>query len=78
MKVLFRSFPKNGHTAWFDPQTKKWKSHCITKQTAPHVNKNYPLAFEIIVTPHDLIYRLKKWMEDIIIALMKQLMQLQY
>ena len=23
MKVLFSSFLKNGHTAWFDPQTKK-------------------------------------------------------
>ena len=23
MKVLFSSFPKNGDTAWFDPQTKR-------------------------------------------------------
>ena len=36
MKVLFSSFPKNGHTAWFDPQTKKLEPHCNTKQTAPH------------------------------------------
>ena len=33
MKVLFSSFPKNGHTAWFDPQTKKLEPHCITKHT---------------------------------------------
>ena len=33
IKVLFSSFPKNGHTAWFDPQTKKLAPHCITKQT---------------------------------------------
>ena len=36
LKVLFSSFPKNGQTAWFDPQTKKLEPHCITKQTAPH------------------------------------------
>ena len=36
MKVLFSSFPKNAHTAWFDPQTKKLEPHCITKHTAPH------------------------------------------
>ena len=27
MKELFSSFPKNGHTAWFDPQTKKLEPH---------------------------------------------------
>ena len=36
MKVLFSSFPKNAHTAWFDRQTKKLEPHCITKHTAPH------------------------------------------
>ena len=36
MKVLFSSFSKNAHTAWFDPQTKKLQPHCNTKQTAPH------------------------------------------
>ena len=36
MKELFSIFPKNNHTAWFDPQTKKLEPHCITKQTAPH------------------------------------------
>ena len=35
MKVLFSSFPKNGHTALFDPQTKKLEPRCITKQIAP-------------------------------------------
>ena len=32
----FSRFPKNGHTAWFDTQTKKLEPQCITKQTAPH------------------------------------------
>ena len=36
MKVLFSSFLRNGHTAWFDPQTEKLEPHCITKQTASH------------------------------------------
>ena len=36
MKVLFSSFPKNDHTAWFDPQTKKLEPLCITKQTVPY------------------------------------------
>ena len=35
-KVLFSSFPKNGHTTWFDPQSKKIEPHFITKQTAQH------------------------------------------
>ena len=37
VKALCSSFPKNGHIAWFDPQTKKLESHCITKQTAAPV-----------------------------------------
>ena len=36
MKALFSSFPKSGHTAWFDPLTKNLEPHCIKKQTAPH------------------------------------------
>ena len=35
MKVLCSGFPKNGHTTWFDPQTKKLEPHFITKQTKP-------------------------------------------
>ena len=27
--------PKNGLTAWFDPQMKKLEPHCIVKQTVP-------------------------------------------
>ena len=34
--LLFSSFLKNGHTAWFDPQTKKLEPRCITKQTGQH------------------------------------------
>ena len=36
MKVLFSSYPNDGHIAWFDPRTNKLEPHCITKQTAPH------------------------------------------
>ena len=36
MKVLWRSFSKNGYTAWFDPQTKELEPHCIKKQIVPH------------------------------------------
>ena len=32
IKALFSRFPKNSHTAWFDPQTKKLAPHCISKQ----------------------------------------------
>ena len=32
LAVLFSSFPKNSHIAWFDPQTKRLEAHCITKQ----------------------------------------------
>ena len=48
MKVLFSSFAKNGHTAWFDPQTEKLEQHCITKQKAPHDST----ALQRMVTLH--------------------------
>ena len=41
MKVLFSSFLKNGHTAWFDPHTKKLEPHCITIQTALHESTKF-------------------------------------
>ena len=31
IKVL-HGFPKNDHTAWFEPQTEKFKPHCFTIQ----------------------------------------------
>ena len=42
MKVLSSSFPKNGHSVWFNPQTKKLEPHCITKQTAPQKTSSFP------------------------------------
>ena len=35
MKVLFSSFPKNVHAAWFDPQTKKLESICFPVERNP-------------------------------------------
>ena len=50
MKTFFGSFPKNSHTAWFDPQTKKLEPHCITKQTQPLQVKSQKLKSKIKVT----------------------------
>ena len=43
MKVLLSNIAKNGHTAWFDPQTKKLEPHCITKQIAPRESRRPPI-----------------------------------
>ena len=49
MKVLLSSVPKNGQTAWFDPQTEKLEPHCIIKQTASQgcPNKQLEGWFEV-------------------------------
>ena len=58
IKALFSSFLKNGHSSWFDPQTKMLEPHCITKQKAPH-EKYCSVAFQRMVTLHGLIHRLE-------------------
>ena len=36
MKVLFSSFPKSGHTAWFDPKTKV-ENHTVSQNKQHHM-----------------------------------------
>ena len=57
MKVLFSSFPKNGPTAWFDPQSLTLEPHCITKQTASFESNFQRLSIKW--SRHGLIERVK-------------------
>ena len=57
---MFSNFPNNSHTAWFDPQTKKLKSHCISQNNEHHMKvlfSGFPKNH--LVTLHGLFQRHK-------------------
>ena len=58
MKVLYSSFPKNGHTAWFDPQSKNLRT-TLHHKTNSTTWKYCSVAFQRMDKLQCLIHRVK-------------------